>query len=247
VPSISRILVLTRVLEQFLPDLDVLEAKAISHSLASFSFSKDTFTFDDTTFFRDDTRRDDSDAEDDFGDNEPFPMEPMDIDGGTGGEDFFTGDQGVHEDYNGDMPVPGNGDDNDYSGSGGEGGQPVAGSAFVPFDPRRVPNERDLVMAMTGDGEEGSGMMDYFDQNFLKNWAGPEHWKLRKVVRRRKLPTSFILRLTVDSFFTFVFQRTHRRRLSRRHHGRRRKHSGSISRLLPTKTSKRQRRTSSLL
>lgn len=26
--------------------------------------------------------------------------------------------------------------------------------------------------------------MDYFDQTFKKNWAGPEHWKLRKVVRR---------------------------------------------------------------
>jgi condensin complex subunit 2 len=178
-----------------LPDLDVLDAKAISHSLASFSFSKDTFTFDDTTFFRDDTRHDDFDAVDD--DNEPFAMEPMDIDGGaSGGEDFFTGDQAVNEDYNGDMPLPDN--DNDYGGGGGEGDgeQPVPGHAFVPFDPRQAPNERDLVMAMTGDGdgEDGGGMMDYFDQNFLKNWAGPEHWKLRKVVRRREFtsPTTFI-------------------------------------------------------
>jgi condensin complex subunit 2 len=166
-----------------LPDLDVLEAKAISHSLASFSFSKDTFTFDDTTFFRDDTRHDDSDAEDDFGGNEPFAMEPVAIDGGAGGgEDFFTGDQAVHEDYNGDMPAPDN--DNDYGGGEGDGEHQVAEGVFVPFDPRRVPNERDLVMAMTGDGDgdEGGRMMDYFDQNFLKNWAGPEHWKLRKVV-----------------------------------------------------------------
>lgn len=166
----------------------MLEDKAISHSLASFSFSKDTFTFDDTTFFLDDTRHNESDAGDDFDENEPFPMEPMDVDGGAGGgEDFFTGDQAVHEDY---MPMP----DNDYRGGDGSGGegdgeQPVAGGAFVPFDPRRVPNERELVMAMTGDGdgEDGGGMMDYFDQNFLKNWAGPEHWKLRKVVRKREL------------------------------------------------------------
>ncbi|KAK7687927.1 hypothetical protein QCA50_009146 [Cerrena zonata] len=54
--------------------------------------------------------------------------------------------------------------------------------AFVPFDPRKAPNERDLVLAMTN--AEGGTMMDYFDQSFLKNWAGPEHWKLRKVVRR---------------------------------------------------------------
>ena len=32
------------------------------------------------------------------------------------------------------------------------------------------------------------GMMDYFDPTYLKNWAGPEHWKLRKVVRRRESP-----------------------------------------------------------
>jgi condensin complex subunit 2 len=33
---------------------------------------------------------------------------------------------------------------------------------------------------MTGDG----GMLDYFDQSLLKNWAEPQHWKLRKAVRR---------------------------------------------------------------
>ena len=104
-------------------------------------------------------------------------------------EDFFSGDQAVDDDYNGDAPMP---DDNDFGAGSiadgdGEAGEHHAQNgygAFVPFDPRRVPNERDLVMAMTGDDGEG-GMMDYFDQNFLKNWAGPEHWKLRKVVRRR--------------------------------------------------------------
>lgn len=163
----------------------MLETKAISHSLASFSFCKDTFTFDDGTFFQDDTRHDDFDGDDDFGGNEPFAMEPMDVDDGAG-EDFFTGDQAVQEDYNGDMPVPDH--DNDYGGGGegGDGEQPVAGAAFASFDPRRAPDERNLVMAMSGDGD-GGGMMDYFDQNFLKNWAGPEHWKLRKVVRRRTL------------------------------------------------------------
>jgi condensin complex subunit 2 len=180
-----------------------LEAKAISHSLASFSFSKDTFTFDDTTFFRDDTRLDVSDAGDDFGGNEPF--EPMDVDGGVGGgEDFFTGDQAVHEDYNGDIPLPDN--DNDYRVSGeGEGGPPQAGGAFIPFDPRHVPNERELVLAMTGDGDgEEGGMMDYFDQNFLKNWAGPEHWKLRKVVRRREFFFFGIISLSLAYFFVYL-------------------------------------------
>lgn len=175
--------------EHFLPDLSVLEDKAISHSLASFSFSKDTFTFDDTTFFRDDTHHEeDMDNDDDF-ENDPFNVEPMDNDAG-GGEDFFTGDQAINEDYGG-MPMPDN--DNDFGAGSEEGGEHSAGhtggggEAFVPFDPRRAPNERDMVMAMTGDGDgDEGGMMDYFDQNFLKNWAGPEHWKLRKVVRKRQ-------------------------------------------------------------
>lgn len=129
---------------------------------------------------------------------------PMDLDGGgpdvgeAPAEDFFTGDQAVHDDYN--MPdmdndygdggmgsANGDGDGESGSGSGIERhGQQGPGGAFVPFDLRRVPNERDLVMAMTGDGDGEGGMMDYFDQNFLKNWAGPEHWKLRKIVRRRR-------------------------------------------------------------
>jgi condensin complex subunit 2 len=110
----------------------------------------------------------------------------MDVDNGAPPvEDFFIGADAINDDYGGGN-TPGDdygGDNHSHGSSGppGEGdGQP---GAFVPFDPRRAPNERDLVMAMTDADDEG--MMDYFDQNFLKNWAGPEHWKLRKVVRRR--------------------------------------------------------------
>lgn len=110
-------------------------------------------------------------------------------------EDFFVGDQAVTDDYAGGIDDfgGGGGDDDGDNGSVGavaahEGGGPgnggVGGGAFVPFDPRQAPNERDLVMAMT---DADGGMLDYFDQAFLKNWAGPEHWKLRKVVRKRTL------------------------------------------------------------
>ena len=214
-----------------MPNLDVLEDKAISHSLAHFSFSKDTFTFDDTTFFRDDTRHGDDDDEENeaFGDGDNNGDMPVDFDGGgdvgepPAAEDFFTGDQAVHEDYN--MPDM----DNDYGGGGGGDGfgdgdgdsgsgsgierhaqQQGQGGAFAPFDPRRVPNERDLVMAMTGDGD-GDGMMDYFDQNFLKNWAGPEHWKLRKVVRRREF-VHFLSYHIWNSRVYFVFVKLMRQR-----------------------------------
>jgi hypothetical protein len=45
-------------------------------------------------------------------------------------------------------------------------------------------------MAMT-DADGDGGMLDYFDQSLLKNWAGPEHWKLRKTVRRRSYSLHF--------------------------------------------------------
>ncbi|KAG5647899.1 hypothetical protein DXG03_007823 [Asterophora parasitica] len=163
--------------KNFLPDLSILEDKAISHSLAGFAFAKDPFSFDETTFFQDNTRRDDDDDDDNNAGGDY-----MDVDnGGPLVEDFFVGADAVNEDYGGDMGGDDYGGDNGFvdPAGDGEGGPP---GPFVPFDPRRVPNQRDLVMAMDADGEEG--MMDYFDQNFLKNWAGPEHWKLRKIIRR---------------------------------------------------------------
>jgi Condensin complex subunit 2 len=38
--------------------------------------------------------------------------------------------------------------------------------------------ENDYVMAMVRNEEE---QFSYFDSAFLRNWAGPEHWKLKKV------------------------------------------------------------------
>ncbi|KAF9462939.1 condensin complex subunit 2/barren [Collybia nuda] len=169
--------------KEFLPNLGALEDKAISHSLAEFAFAKDAFTFDETTFFQDNTRNgDEDDNEIDIGDG--FTM---DIDGGApAAEDFFAGVNTVNDDYSsGDVGGDDYGGDNGSNGSVGPPGETEGHppGLFVPFDPRRAPNERDLIMAMTdADGDEG--MMDYFDQNFLKNWAGPEHWKLRKVIRR---------------------------------------------------------------
>ena len=169
---------------EFLPDLSCLEEKAISHALAEFSFSKDAFTLDDTTFFQDNTTGHnlDSDHDDDVG---GVGMEDMDVDrDAPAAEDFFVGADAVNEDYGGEAF---GGDPPCDDHANGSVGTPREGEAhlgsFVPFDPRRAPTERDLVMAMTDAGGDGD-MMDYFDQNFLKNWAGPEHWKLRKVVRR---------------------------------------------------------------
>jgi hypothetical protein len=58
-------------------------------------------------------------------------------------------------------------------------------------------------MAMTDADGEG-GMLDYFDQSLLRNWAGPEHWKLRKTIRRRSsLHLALGLPLTTLNFFLY--------------------------------------------
>nr|GAT42949.1 predicted protein [Mycena chlorophos] len=170
-------------LRTLLPDLDALDDKEISHSLADFSFSK-PFVTEDTTFFQDNTQHFDTVDDDE---DEASPAEfHMDVDGEGPPpvEDFFMADDGPQDDFGGDMM---GGDDfgagpaSNGSGLSAEHG-PGGRAGTVPFDPRRPPNE--LVMAMT-DGTGDGGMMDLFDKNFSKNWAGPEHWKMRRVMVRK--------------------------------------------------------------
>lgn len=170
---------------QFLPDLEILDDMAISHSLSAFSFAKDgNYTFDDT-LFRDDTVNNEAGGDDGndpgFGDYDAA----ADMEGG----DFFQGDQVVDDDYAGGADY-GDGENGSVDAEGGQRHVVHPGGALVPFDPRRAPNERDLVKVITdADGE--NAIMGYFDQNFMKNWAGPEHWKLRKVIRKREFFPSF--------------------------------------------------------
>jgi condensin complex subunit 2 len=102
-------------------------------------------------------------------------------------QDFFAGDDvGAGDDYEGfggDAGYAHGGGDADEMDEEGTGNANAGQPGFVPFDPRQVPDQRDLVMAMTEEG--GASMMDYFDASITKNWAGPEHWKLRKVIRKR--------------------------------------------------------------
>jgi condensin complex subunit 2 len=176
----------------FFPDLEVLERKAISHSLEGFSFSKDTWALDEAVLFREDTPPVQDDRGDDADGFGPGPTGDS-FDPGHSAlpeEDFFMGDHAAGDDFGGDDMGP-----EGYVGEDGEDGPVDAqagphptgteGGQHVAFDPRRAPNERALVMAMT-DADGGDGMLDYFDQSVLKNWAGPEHWKLRKTVVRRR-------------------------------------------------------------
>lgn len=104
-----------------------------------------------------------------FGDDDLAPA----FDGG----DDYMGDGGIDGGDDGvfspeDRPAPMNGSH---------------GTILAPFDPARQASGDGLVMTMLGAGEE-SMMLDYFDQGYLKNWAGPEHWKLRRVTKKGEYP-----------------------------------------------------------
>ncbi|KAG9312930.1 condensin complex subunit 2/barren [Chiua virens] len=172
---------------RFFPELENLEDKAIAHSLAEFSFTHDNISLDDPSLYQDDTR---AEEDDDDGNEAGFEVlgenNAMDVDGGgfPQTEDFFTGDQAADDGY-ADGGTFGDDESGQDGSPGAEApqGQNTGPGAFVPFDPRRIPTERDLVMAMT-DADGDSSIMGYFDNNIMKNWAGPEHWKLRKVIRK---------------------------------------------------------------
>ncbi|GAC74935.1 chromosome condensation complex Condensin, subunit H [Moesziomyces antarcticus T-34] len=110
--------------------------------------------------------------------------------------DFFDGGMGAPMDDNDD-------DGNDFfdaldSAPAFHHGGPVVldgttgdVQGYGPFDPSAGPSS-ELVMAMafnpdTGrpldgaDAENGSDLFDYFDRRLMRNWAGPEHWKLSRV------------------------------------------------------------------
>lgn len=189
--------------DQFLPDLTTVEDKEIAPSLAGFEFSKSSFAFLTTPFLN--AAADDDGDDDDDDDDSGAPMFDMGGDnfGDSGGpvEDFFSGPDAINDGYGGgDMggdDYVGNSDSVAPGAAEDGGGAP--GGPFVPFDPRKIPNERDLVMAMADADENGA--LDYFDKNFMKNWAGPEHWKLRRVIRKRESTFFFVLFYSSLSIF----------------------------------------------
>jgi condensin complex subunit 2 len=208
---------------QFLPGLDDLDYKSIAPSLREFSFSGNNFSFDDdhNSLYRDDTFAPTQEDVDDDGDGDTDPVGYTQ--GDTGGQapfddgdvqevaqvqDFFSGDQVNQEGYAGDGDFGG---DDDFGGDGENGSVGADGDhsadsgmvgqgrgTFVPFDPARGPSERDLIMAMMDPDADG-GTMNYFDKNVMKNWAGPEHWKLRKAIRKREFLLRFLSRTYRDT------------------------------------------------
>ncbi|KAH7105899.1 barren [Auriculariales sp. MPI-PUGE-AT-0066] len=181
---------LSELRREFFPTLNSVEDLAVSHSLEGFSFDKGyAQAYDATLSFHDDV----PDMDDDDGGlgDATFRVADddgaaMDVDAGgdtaPGTEDFFSGDQAV-PDYDEFIPPP---QDNSFADGDQENtcegpSEGAGASTFQSFDPRSMPNEREFMVAMA-DNEQS--MVDYFDPSFLKNWAGPEHWKVRRNFRR---------------------------------------------------------------
>ena len=178
-----------------LPPLETLDERTIAQDLAEFRFSSDPNNIDFAFLNR--GRDDDGDGDASFTSHRMFvrghPNDNDDVFGGfddgggaedfaDGGiQDFFTGDQAPADDIPLGGPAgfaPFGVDDSE------EGGRIGVVGGMEPFDPRQAPNERDLVMAMNADDDQEE-MLDYFNATFMKNWAGPEHWKLRRTVKKR--------------------------------------------------------------
>jgi len=65
-----------------------------------------------------------------------------------------------------------------YDDEGDHGNYDISG-VFDEEDinPHARLTEKDYVMAMVNNENE---LFSYFDSAFLRNWAGPEHWKLKR-------------------------------------------------------------------
>jgi condensin complex subunit 2 len=164
-------------LAKFVPE--DLEHMSICPSLASFKFASDDSNVIDLAALLK------ASINSEF---EPEPAEPGatqdffgddDFGGGGGGDGMADGGM----DFFNDEPADYDGDDAETPD--GEGGTKMEDGwgrgPIAPFDPRKVPDERELVMAMASGGDQ---IFDYFDSALMKNWAGPEHWKMRRMNKK---------------------------------------------------------------
>lgn len=161
--------------DRFLPDLDQLDDLDVCRTLKSFDLG-DAATALDIPFLKASDEKNEDDDDD------------ADI-GGMGGGDF-------DDDY--ELGAPGA----DGTMAFGEGGdlwanETITDAAQRFMTPGRpsgaAPDEADvdpsgmsrvdgtLAVTMSGNGGGHQQILSYFDEALRKNWAGPEHWRIRKL------------------------------------------------------------------
>ncbi|RUS23667.1 condensin complex subunit 2/barren [Jimgerdemannia flammicorona] len=147
---------------KFLPNMDELLSYDICPSLKDFTFATDA---SELPFLRSHTDEDE---------------DPTSIIANPVGDDDDDDDLG---DYFGEDNGVSNADDDDSSIV-----VVAAPGTAAPFDPAvKSLKEKDYMMAMAGEENE---MFSYFDSAFMRSWAGPEHWKMRRAVVKIDKPAT---------------------------------------------------------
>ncbi|CAH1758302.1 2226_t:CDS:10 [Entrophospora sp. SA101] len=151
---------LTKLRTTFLPDLESIFSKDICPVLKGFNFFGNSEV--DFDFF---LRKigDDGDDDDDCIDSRFDFVENHYTAGGNGSELFMD------------------------NGGGDDGEDDIFLDQSFEVDDERSEHqqqlsERDYLMAMSNNENE---LFSYFDSAFLRNWAGPEHWKLKRAAKKK--------------------------------------------------------------
>lgn len=209
-PSMRLINTVRVPIAKYLPDVRILDNMAICPSLSAFKFSSDATVLDMNLFNRTQLEASTSSVPFDAAEQHVNgnilddltmgnPLQggathdffdeggPMDFDGGDGGYDDDGGmGGGSFDDVEAGDGVPLDGEGEGYMAA--QRGQATHLGAVQHFDPRMAPDQREVVIGMNGELEGGGNrqVFSYFDAALSKNWAGPEHWKMRRTIRRHQ-------------------------------------------------------------
>lgn len=191
---------------KFFPDLSRLDDQEICASLRGFDLGDAEGSLD-LPFLK---------APEDWRDK------PQDQDEGDKPEAMLDGDNGFDDDDDGDGGL--GGFDMAADVGFGEGGEAWAKDAAL--EPQMRVHNMTMLDGEEGDGEPGTGevgafdaenphygvslrktgddeqenILNYFDQALQKNWAGPEHWKIRRVKDAAKPSTPTTKRKEKEPF-----------------------------------------------
>jgi len=198
---------------KFFPSLDLLDEQDICPSLKNFDLGDPSGTMD-VPFLKapEDWRDKDKPAETSVGDksgiflDDDNPVGFDDDDDGLLGNFDIPADTGFGE--GGEawardaaietrMRVHDGGFDND--GMGGADGEDGDGAAAGAFDPETG----EYVVSLDHSSKVQGGhddILSYFDEALQKNWAGPEHWRIRKIKDINKPATATKVRKEKELF-----------------------------------------------
>jgi condensin complex subunit 2 len=190
---------------KYFPDLSLLDEQDICPSLKTFDLG-DASASMDLPFLKapEDWRQDDEEKDDEAGDRSGLFLDDdnalgFDDDVDLGGFDLPPetgfGEGGevwareAARDTQGRVHTIGMGDGGEDAGEGAE-------DANFGTEPQQY----SIGLGGQGRGEEQENILSYFDQALKKNWAGPEHWRIRRIKDIGKAPPAATKRKEKETF-----------------------------------------------